>query len=372
MIVLSVVGARPQFIKAAIVSRALAAVGVHEIVVHTGQHYDARMSDVFFEELSMRDPDVNLGIGSGLHGEQTGRMLAALEKAIHDVQPDRVLVFGDTNSTIAGALAAAKMHIPVDHVEAGLRSFDHDMPEELNRILTDQLSDQLLCPTQTAVANLLREGIEDGVVFTGDTMLDLALQTQSLALARPLPVGLRNGGYFLATIHRPSNTDERRRLQDVVAALDNVARDVAPVIVAVHPRLAASIERHGIDTGALRLIEAVGYVAMQSLIAKARGVITDSGGVQKEALFHGVPCITLRDATEWVESLDAGLNTLLGDSLESLREVAAVARGARTVPANVLNAFGDGHAGESIAAHVVRAGSQRRRWRLPGGVAASP
>lgn len=371
MNVLSVVGARPQFIKAAIVSRALAAVGVREVVIHTGQHYDARMSDLFFHELGMREPDANLGIGSGPHGEQTGRMLAELEKVIRDAAPDRVLVFGDTNSTIAGALAAAKLKVPVDHVEAGLRSFDHDMPEELNRVVTDRLSDQLFCPTQTAVTNLQREGIEDGVFFTGDTMLDLALQTRSSALARPLPKGLQDGGYFLATIHRASNTDKRVRLQNVIAALADVGRGVGPVVLPVHPRLAASLERYAITIGDVRSIEPVGYLAMQSLIARARGVITDSGGVQKEALFHGVPCITLRDATEWVESVDAGLNTLLGDSLELLRDAALAAGGARTVPSSVLSAFGDGRAGETIASHIVRAGSQRRRWRSLGDVGAT-
>lgn len=371
MNVLSVIGARPQFIKAAIVSRALAAAGVQEVVVHTGQHYDARMSDVFFHELAMREPDVNLGIGSGPHGEQTGRMLTELEKVIRAGAPDRVLVFGDTNSTIAGALAAAKLQVPVDHVEAGLRSFDHDMPEELNRVVTDRLSDQLFCPTQTAVSNLLREGMDDGVFFTGDTMLDLALQTRSSALARALPDGLHDGGYFLATIHRPSNTDERAKLQLVIEALARVARGIAPVILPVHPRLAASLERQAIESTGLRLSEPLGYLAMQSLIIKARGVITDSGGVQKEALFHGVPCITLRDATEWVESVDAGLNTLLGDSLDSLCDAALAARGARAVPATVLSAFGDGHAGEIIAAHVMRAGPQRRRWWTQGDAGAA-
>ena len=371
MNVLSVVGARPQFIKAAIVSRALAVAGVREVVIHTGQHYDARMSDVFFHELGMREPDANLGIGSGPHGEQTGRMLAELERVIRDAAPDRVLVFGDTNSTIAGALAAAKLRVPVDHVEAGLRSFDHDMPEELNRVLTDRLSDQLFCPTQTAVTNLQREGIEEAIFFTGDTMLDLALKTRSAALARPLPDGLREGGYFLATIHRASNTDDRARLQNVIDALAGVGRGVAPVILPVHPRLAAALERCSISIGGVRSVDPVGYVAMQGLIARARGVITDSGGVQKEALFHGVPCITLRDATEWVESVDAGLNTLLGDSLESLGDAALAADGARAVPASVLSAFGDGRAGETIAAHVVRAGAQRRRWRSIGDVGAT-
>ncbi len=366
MTVLSVVGARPQFIKAAVVSRALAEAGAREILVHTGQHYDVRMSDVFFRELGMCEPAHNLGIGSGSHAEQTGRMLAGLERVMRDVVPDRVLVYGDTNSTLAGALAAAKLALPVDHVEAGLRSFDRDMPEELNRVLTDRLADQLFCPTHTAVVNLGQEGLTEGVLFTGDVMLDLALEAGAHARHIALPAGLCENEYFVATIHRASNTDDAAQLCRVVKALDEVARTVAPVVLPVHPRLLHALERNAVGVSAIRTIEPVGYLEMQGLILRSRGVITDSGGVQKEALFHGKRCVTLRTSTEWVESVNAGMNVLIGDDLSDLADEAAKCDGSVALDPNLLALFGGGTAAYRIAEAITGRGPTRRRWTNGG------
>ena len=360
------VGARPQFIKAAIVSRALARVDVKEVLVHTGQHYDIELSDVFFRELELRTPDFNLGVGSSSHAQQTGQILVALERVMQTVAPDRVLVYGDTNSTLAAALAAAKLAIPLDHVEAGLRSFDRDMPEEINRVLTDHLSDQLFCPTDTAVANLEREGTTFGVLNSGDVMLDLALQLKQRALAAPLQPGLRDGEYFLTTLHRPSNTDHVAQLRRLTAALDEVARRVAPVVLPVHPRLASGLARAGVRFTHVRTLPPVGYLEMQGLLLRARGVMTDSGGVQKEALFHGRRCLTLRDSTEWTETLDEGWNELVGLDPSSLADRAAhLCYEPDRVPA-ARSLFGDGHASERIASTVSVSSDMRRRWRTPG------
>lgn len=362
MRVLTVVGARPQFIKAAVVSEHLQDAGIEELLVHTGQHYDVAMSDLFFEQLQLRAPSRNLGIGSGSHANQTARMLVELERVMQSERPDRVLVYGDTNSTLAGAMAAAKLQLPVDHVEAGLRSFDREMPEELNRVVTDHLADLLLCPTATAVDNLAREGLTDGVLLSGDVMLDLALRVRSVALATSLPGDVREGQYFFATVHRASNTDARDRLSCLMQALDLVASDVAPVVLAAHPRLRARLAEHAIATSHVRIVDPQGYLETQGLILRARGVITDSGGVQKEALFHGVPCLTLRSTTEWTESVSAHMNVLVGESLEHLPDYAAECTGRRDIPKSVLHAFGDGRAGACIAATLRSAGASRRRW----------
>jgi UDP-N-acetylglucosamine 2-epimerase len=362
MRVVSVVGARPQFIKAAVVSRALAQAGVGEILVHTGQHYDARMSEIFFHELGLREPDVQLGIGSGTHGLQIGRMLEGLERVLLDVRPDRVLVYGDTNSTLAGALAAAKLQIPIDHVEAGLRSFDRDMPEEINRVVADGLAEWLFCPTRTAVANLISEGLGHGARFVGDVMLDLVEETRPAAMKIKPPDGLEEGQYFFATLHRPSNTDRRARLREVIGALDDVAAEVAPVILPVHPRLAARFREHDVTPRRVRCTEPTSYLDTQALIVRSRGVITDSGGVQKEALFHGVRCATLRDSTEWVESLEDEMNVLIRDALSRLSATVATFDGRRELGEKVRAAFGGGSAGTRIAQLVLRAGRDRRRW----------
>ncbi|MCC7428365.1 MAG: UDP-N-acetylglucosamine 2-epimerase (non-hydrolyzing) [Alphaproteobacteria bacterium] len=311
--ILSVVGARPQFIKAAPVSRAIAAkAGLAEIMVHTGQHHDAGMSDVFFAELGIPAPAHHLGIHGGSHGEMTGRMLAALEAVMLAERPGRVLVYGDTNSTLAGALAAAKLAIPIAHVEAGLRSFNRRMPEEINRVLTDHLSDLLFVPTQAAIANLAREGITQGVHHVGDVMYDATLAAGARAagasgiLAR---LGLAAHGFFLATIHRAENTDDRAALAAVLDWLKARAAE-APVVLPLHPRTEKMARAHGLSLDPLRVIAPVGYLDMARLLSACRMVFTDSGGVQKEAYFHRKPCVTLRGETEWVETVAAGWNRL--------------------------------------------------------------
>jgi len=319
--ILSVVGARPQFIKAAAVSRVLRATrGLKEVLVHTGQHYDRNMSGVFFRELDIPRPDVNLGVGSGPHGEQTGRMLQALERAIVRERPDWVLVYGDTNSTLAGALAAAKLKVPLAHVEAGLRSYNRTQPEEINRVLADHVADVLLVPTRTAAANLRREGIPPArIVNCGDVMYDAALYYAGRAERRSTVharLELESGSYVLATVHRAENTDDPRRLLAIFRALLRLSRDL-PVVVPVHPRTRSVLARTGFRAGGdLRLTDPVGYLDMVMLEKRARLIATDSGGVQKEAYFYRVPCVTLRAETEWVELVAAGWNRLVAPSSE--------------------------------------------------------
>jgi UDP-GlcNAc3NAcA epimerase len=312
MKILTVIGARPQFIKAAAVScRLRAQPSTREILVHTGQHYDENMSDVFFSELGIPTPDHHLGVGSGSHGAMTGRMLEKIEAVILAEKPDALLVYGDTNSTLAGALAAAKLHVPVAHVEAGLRSFNRKMPEEINRVLTDHVSKWLFCPTKAAVENLNREGISDGrLSLVGDVMYDVALMARERAgnVAR---WGVRPGQYVLATIHRAENTDDPARLEAIFDGLRDVAKHL-PVILPLHPRTRSVLRRDGRgETGGVKVIDPIGYLDMTALERHARLVVTDSGGVQKEAFFHRVPCVTLRDETEWVELVDLGWNRVL-------------------------------------------------------------
>jgi UDP-N-acetylglucosamine 2-epimerase len=340
MKVLSVVGARPQFIKAAPVSRALRKRHV-EVLLHTGQHYDTMMSEVFFDELSIPQPDYNLGVGSGPHGAQTGAMLAGIEEVLLAEQPDAVLVYGDTNSTLAGALAAAKLHIPVGHVEAGLRSFNRRMPEEINRLLTDHVAQWLFCPTKTAVDNLRAEGVVSGVWNVGDVMVDAL--NYNLALARRCSkalahLGLEDGGYYLATLHRPRNTDEPARLARILCALGDLGR---PVILPAHPRTTRAIEAARLASpSSVRIVPPVSYLDMLVLESGACRILTDSGGVQKEAYLVGVPCITLREETEWVETVEAGWNQLVGADAAAIRAAihSPVPQGTR--PA----LFGDGRA----------------------------
>src|SRR5437016_6598734 len=313
MRIVSVVGARPQFIKAAAVSRALRALPhAVERLVHTGQHYDANMSAVFFDELAIPPPDRDLGIGSGPHGAQTGRMLAAIEEVLLADQPDWVVVYGDTNSTLAGALAAAKLHTPVAHVEAGLRSFNRRMPEEINRVMTDHTSDLLLAPTRTAVEQLLREGIPvTRVHLVGDVMFDAAQFYAERAAQRShvlKDVGVEPKRYVLATVHRAENTDDTARLLAVFDGLSLVAEEL-PVVAPLHPRTRAALARAGALErlcGVLKLIAPVGYLDMVMLEQQAAVIATDSGGVQKEAFFYEVPCVTLRTETEWVELVELG------------------------------------------------------------------
>ena len=346
----TIVGARPQFVKAATLSRAVRdASGVREIVVHTGQHFDANMSDVFFEELDMAAPQHHLGIGGGTHGQNTGRMLEAIERVLLDTRPDWVVVYGDTDSTIAGALAAAKLHVPVAHIEAGLRSFNREMPEEVNRVLTDHVSTLLFAPTDAAVANLRAEGITGSRVHrVGDVMFDAALhygakaERESDVLAR---MALPHGGYVLLTLHRPSNTDVRDRLAGI---LDSLRASPLPVVWPIHPRSRRRLEEFGLALPAsVRAIDPVGYLDMVMLERHARLVATDSGGVQKEAYFHSVPCVTLRAETEWTELVDAGANTLVGNDLARF---ASLLEAPPSFPESAARAslYGDGRAAAAI------------------------
>jgi UDP-N-acetylglucosamine 2-epimerase len=347
MKILTVVGARPQFIKAAAVSAPLRRLA-HEVIVHTGQHYDHAMSDRFFEELDLPAPDLQLGVGSGPHGEQTGRMLAGIESAIVAERPDRVLVYGDTNSTLAGALAAAKLSVPIVHVEAGLRSFNRSMPEEINRVITDHVSALLCCPGEGAARNLAAEGITSGVHITGDVMRDLLERVRSSLDVRILTeLGLTSGRYALLTLHRAHNTDDPGRLAGVLAALADAAE---PVVFPLHPRTRQALVSLNLTSGgSLRTIEPVGYRDMLTLQQHARIVLTDSGGVQKEAYWLGVPCVTLRAETEWTETVDAGWNRLAGGSAEAIRAALAP----RATPSAHPDLYGDGHAVDRIASLIV-------------------
>lgn len=310
--IFTVLGARPQFIKAAPVSRAIAEAGMTEVIAHTGQHFDALMSDVFFDELDIPKPSYNLEVNSLGHGAMTGRMLEKLEEAMLAEKPDAVLIYGDTNSTIAGALAAAKLNIPVAHVEAGLRSFNRRMPEEVNRVVADHVSSLLFCPTETAVANLAAEGITKGVHAVGDVMFDTTLAAVKRAEGRSTIIethGLRPGSYAVATIHRAENTDDPERFARVVAWLEAAAHEV-PVVMPVHPRTRKLLTGRGLAPAGVTLIDPIGYLDMARLLSQAAAVFTDSGGLQKEAYFHRAPCVTLRDETEWVETIEAGWNRL--------------------------------------------------------------
>lgn len=349
--VLSVVGARPQFIKAAPVSRALQLAKLSEFLVHTGQHYDAQMSEVFFHELGIRAPDVNLNVGSGRHGAQTGAMLSGLEQTILEQKPDWVLVYGDTNSTLAGALAAAKLHVPVAHVEAGLRSFNRRMPEEINRVVADALAEVLFVPTDTARQNLLREGaLDKRICWTGDVMLDAMLMFRERASrsARVLDrLGLKDAPFVLSTLHRAENTDDPLRLTAIVEGLRAVA-DTLRVILPLHPRTRARLEQlPGLKTKPLEIIEPVGFLDMIRLEMAAQVIATDSGGVQKEAFFHRVPCVTLREETEWTELVDLGWNRLVPALRpETIAETILAARGVQGRPAAP---YGEGNASKAIA-----------------------
>ena len=321
--ILTIIGARPQFIKASVVSKAIQeTAGLTEVLVHTGQHFDANTSDVFFDQLAIPRPDYQLNINSGSHGDMTGRMLIEIEKVLLKEQPDWVLVYGDTNSTLAGALAAAKLHIPVAHVEAGLRSFNMQMPEEINRILTDQISSVLFCPTDSAMANLEREGFNDKpiqVLQVGDVMQDSA---EFFAQRAHAPQGFAVAdGFILATLHRAENTDNPERLAAIVKALNHLHQQVAPVVLPLHPRTRNVIAAQGLTLD-VHLIEPVGYLEMLWLLQRTGLVLTDSGGVQKEAFFFGKACVTIRDQTEWVELIEAGANQLVGADTDKIIEAA--------------------------------------------------
>ena len=357
--ILTVVGARPQFVKAAMVSRAIVRhneAGVQpsivEDIIHTGQHYDRVMSQIFFDEMGIPRPVVNLGVGSGLHGETTGRMLAGIEVEILARKPDWTLVYGDTNSTLAGALAAAKVHVPVAHVEAGLRSFNKRMPEEINRLLTDHVSALLFCPTKAAAANLAREGVAEGVHIIGDVMYDAAVVFGEIARDRSAVIadlGLPSKQYALVTCHRAENTDDSARLAGILDGISGVAREM-PVVFPIHPRTRKRIAQLGFEERAkgARLIDPVPFVDMVRLEQEARVILTDSGGIQKEAYFHGVPCVTLRDETEWVETVEAGWNQLVGADADRIVNAAK-----KAVEGAPIAEYGDGRASEKVLTHLL-------------------
>lgn len=349
--VATIVGARPQFVKAAAVSRALRAQGLREILIHTGQHYDWAMSEAFFQGLGLAAPDINLQVGSASHGAQTGRMLEAIERVLIEARPAMTIVFGDTNSTAAGALTAAKLQIPVAHVEAGLRSFDRSMPEEINRVLTDHLSTVLFAPTTAAMENLAREGLREGVVRTGDVMFDVfeqhrnVIETQADEICSEL--GLSRKGYAFATVHRAENTDSPSRWGEILEAFRVIGRRT-PVVWAAHPRTREKLREA--DLEGVRLVEPLPYLRTQALVSAARVVLTDSGGLQKEAAFNGVPCVTLRDRTEWIELLDAGVNRLAGADWR--RIVATVEEASWPDQGLPAGLYGDGQTAVRIAEQV--------------------
>ncbi|PIS37598.1 MAG: UDP-N-acetylglucosamine 2-epimerase (non-hydrolyzing) [Nitrospirae bacterium CG08_land_8_20_14_0_20_52_24] len=363
MNILSIIGARPQFIKAAVVSRAIAehnslSSGMHveEVIVHTGQHYDTNMSEVFFEQMQIPKPKYNLGIGGGTHGAMTGSMLEKIEKVIFEEKPDAVIVYGDTNSTLAGALSAVKLHIPVGHVEAGLRSFNMRMPEEINRVLTDRISRWLFCPTETAVRNLAKEGIppdkktdEYMVRNVGDVMYDSALFYRKIAKPSAMIAGLIDqlrGAYYVATVHRAENTDDLERLDNIIGALDEISRET-PVVLPLHPRTRKLLNNNSRTPRYVHLLEPVSYFDMIELLTHCRGVFTDSGGMQKEAYFFAKPCATLRDETEWVELLESGFNVLTGADRDKILDAEKGMCMQRT-SCDSGSLFGNGDAGRKI------------------------
>lgn len=350
--IVTVVGARPQFIKAAPVSRRLRE-QLQEVLVHTGQHYDYNMADVFFEELRIPKPNYNLGVGSGSHGQQTGEILKKLEEVLFEEKPDAVLTYGDTNSTLAAALASSKLHIPLFHIEAGLRSFNKAMPEEINRVLTDHISDLLFAPTQTAVQNLKKEGILNGVDYVGDVMFDAFLFNLKIAneAYKINEFGLKKKEYILATIHRAENTDDPNRLKSIFESLADLN---IKVVLPLHPRTDKRIKEYGMEgllerSNTIQMIQPVSYLKMLFLQENASAVVTDSGGMQKEAYFARVPCITVRDQTEWVETVEAGWNTLFHPTRDQLQPILRKAN-----PQSYVNdLYGDGNASNKIIERIL-------------------
>ncbi|MBT1003026.1 UDP-N-acetylglucosamine 2-epimerase (non-hydrolyzing) [Paenarthrobacter sp. DKR-5] len=354
MRILSVVGARPQFVKLAPIAAAMSGKAEH-IIAHTGQHYDELMSDVFFRDLGIPEPDYNLGVGSGKHGAQTGAMLGGLEEIFEKAKPDCVLVYGDTNSTLAAAVAAVKMHIPLAHLEAGLRSFNRRMPEEHNRVLTDHAADLLLAPTQTAVDHLATEGLADRTVLVGDVMTDVLFKVRDSlsSAAQPLPFDLPAQGYYVSTLHRPDNTDSAERLSAIVEALAALDK---PVVLLAHPRLVDLSRRHGIELeqGAIKVASPLAYPQLIHAVMNSAGVVTDSGGLQKEAFLLRVPCTTVRPETEWVETVDLDWNVLVSEDLSLLTKTVERPR----PEATDATPYGDGHAAtRTVDALLERFGS---------------
>ncbi|UWZ93085.1 UDP-N-acetylglucosamine 2-epimerase (non-hydrolyzing) [[Pasteurella] aerogenes] len=354
--ILTIIGARPQFIKASVVSKAiLENDNLQEIIVHTGQHFDKNMSDIFFEQLSIPRPHYLLDINGGSHGDMTGRMLIEIEKVLLNERPDCVLVYGDTNSTLAGALAAAKLHIPVAHVEAGLRSFNMNMPEEVNRILTDRVSNILFCPTETAISNLNNEGypfitsngFKQKITNVGDVMQDSALLFSRQAVA-PRNAKLPNR-FILATIHRAENTNDLERLSNILEALNDISKNIS-IILPIHPRTLNIINRNKFDTNNILFIDPVGYFEMLWLLKNSELVVTDSGGVQKEAFFMEKACITMRDQTEWIELVNLGVNELVGANKEKILDAVNRNIGRKVIDTNQL--YGGGEASKRIVVEL--------------------
>lgn len=350
---MSVVGARPQFVKLAPIAQACEKRAVEHVVVHTGQHYDPMLSDVFFDDLSIPKPDEHLGVGSGSHGVQTGAILSAMDDVIMRHKPDWVLVYGDTNSTLGATLSAVKLHVPTAHLEAGLRSFNRTMPEEINRILTDHACDLLLAPTTVAAQHLEREGLAEKTVVVGDVMTDVLYQTRNKVRNQPSPImdeyGLDDGEYFLATIHRPANTDNRHRLESIIDSLGALPH---PVVLLAHPRTVAKAKEHGltIDRGSLVTHAPLAYPDLVASTMRARGIITDSGGLQKEAFLLRVPCTTVRPETEWVETVSTGWNVLVEP--DDLVETAT-----RPCPPQVNDTpYGDGQTADQVIDELVSRG----------------
>lgn len=354
--ILTIIGARPQFIKASVVSKALKECeGLSEILVHTGQHFDSNMSNIFFDQLGIPKPNYQLDINGGSHGSMTGRMLEAIETICLKEKPDRLMVYGDTNSTLAGALAASKLHIPVAHVEAGLRSFNMQMPEEINRILTDQVSDLLLCPTDTAVQNLKNEGFDNKpvqVLNVGDVMQDSSLLFAERAVKGDSLKEVPDNSFILATLHRAENTDNTSRLISIVDALNYIHKNIRPVVLPLHPRTKKVVESLNLQLDML-IIEPVGYLEMIWLLKNCDAVVSDSGGVQKEAFFFKKPCITMRDQTEWVELINAGVNVLAG--ADTNRIIECTTEMLNKEISDPTNMYGGGHASENIINELKKA-----------------
>lgn len=363
MKILTVVGARPQFIKACMLSKAIKSNSkIEEIIVHTGQHYDDNMSTVFFEQLNLPKPDYYLGVGSGSHGKQTAKMLEELEKVMLSVKPDVVLVYGDTNSTLAGSLAASKLHIPIAHVESGLRSFNKKMPEEINRLVTDHLSNWLFCPSLAATENVKREGIVNGVHLTGDIMYDSVLYYKPHALKQSTilnDLSLKKGTYFLSTVHRAENTDDPERLKSILEAFQQLKMDV---VLPLHPRTKSKINQFKltdlISASHIKVVDPLNYFDMLTIASQAGAILTDSGGLQKEAYMLKVPCVTLRDETEWIETLRSGWNHLVGADTKQIVDTA----NAIQIPQEYPPLFGDGKTSEKINEILIEGFEKIQRW----------
>lgn len=368
---MSLVGARPQFIKLAPLVKAIESrnagssdTRIDHYIIHTGQHYDHGMSDIFFDELEIPHPDINLGVGSGAHGAQTGKMLEGIEKILMDEKPDMLIIFGDTNSTVAGALAAAKLHIPIAHIEAGLRSFNRKMPEEINRIMSDHVSELLLAPTPTAIANLRNEGLEARTISSGDIMYDTVILNSKLADQKSTilqRLGLQPKSYAIATCHRAENTNDTQRLANIMNSFNKIADEHFPVVFPMHPRTKNMLPNVLPDwkpSDKLVILEPLGYLDMVQLIANANMALTDSGGLQKEAFFLECPCVTMRDETEWIETVEAGGNIITGADpkkiINAVRHWERMAKQGNSFTEKLQETFGEGNSADITVEEIIK------------------